>query len=371
MKPYVYKLEDVNKASDQSLFNVVSLFAGTGGSSTGYRLAGGKILAINEFIDKAWQSYQANYPNTHIFKGDVRELKGEDILKTLNLKVGELDILDGSPPCASFSTAGLREKAWGKEKKYSDKTQRVDDLFYEYARILKELQPKVFIAENVKGLTMGSAANLLGSEQFSLFGDEQDTIYHTLVNCGYNVRYKVINAKNFGVPQSRERTIFIGVRKDFDIQITYPKQFDYIISANEAIKDIVNTPKDIQEASHKDGIVKSYLVQMQEGESGDQYAPSGYFGLQRINRNSPSPTICQRQGNKGACLCHWEEDRELTIPELTRLMSFPDDYYLGEKYKDKCERLGRAVPPLMMKAVASHVYETILKKINEISHLAI
>jgi DNA (cytosine-5)-methyltransferase 1 len=361
MKPYIYKLEDVHKASDQKLFKVVSLFAGGGGSSTGYRLAGGEILAINEFIEAAQDAYERNYPTTHIFREDVRKLTGEMILNQVGLKVGELDILDGSPPCASFSMAGKREKGWGIEKKYSDKKQRVDDLFFEFARILKEVQPKVFIAENVKGITMGAASNLLGSSQFDLFGDDEDTIYHTLANCGYNVRYKVLNAKNFGVPQSRERTIFIGVRKDIKKEITYPKPFNYMISAEEGCEGVVNSPKDILESSHKDGIVKGYVIQMKEGESGNQYAPSGYFGLQRIKRDTPSPTICQRQGNKGACLIHWEEHRELSVPELIRLMSFPDDYYLGEKYTQKTERLGRAVPPLLMKEIANHVYQTILK----------
>ena len=361
MKPYIYKLEDVHKSSDQKLFKVVSLFAGGGGSSTGYRLAGGEILAINEFIEAAQDAYERNYPTTHIFREDVRKLTGEMILNQVGLKVGELDILDGSPPCASFSMAGKREKGWGIEKKYSDKKQRVDDLFFEFARILKEVQPKVFIAENVKGLTMGAASNLLGSSQFDLFGDDEDTIYHTLANCGYNVRYKVLNAKNFGVPQSRERTIFIGVRKDIKKEITYPKPFNYLVSAEEGCEGVVNSPKDILESSHKDGIVKGYILKMKEGESGNQYAPSGYFGLQRIKRDTPSPTICQRQGNKGACLIHWEEHRELSVPELIRLMSFPDDYYLGEKYTQKTERLGRAVPPLLMKEIANHVYQTILK----------
>jgi len=361
MKPYIYNLEDVYKASSQNLFKVVSLFAGGGGSSTGYRLAGGNVLAINEFIVAAQDAYARNYPTTHIFKDDVRNLTGEMILNKVELKLGELDILDGSPPCASFSTAGKREKGWGIEKKYSDKKQRVDDLFFEFARILKEVQPKVFIAENVKGITMGAASNLLGSSQFDLFGNDEDTIYHTLSNCGYNVRYKVLNAKNFGVPQSRERTIFIGVRRDIKKEITYPKSLNYIISAKEGCEGVFNTTKDILDASHKDGIVKNYILQMKEGESGNQYAPNGYFGLQRIKRDYPSPTICQRQGNKGACLIHWEEHRELTVPELIRLMSFPDDYYLGEKYTQKTERLGRAVPPLLMKSIANHVYETILK----------
>lgn len=360
-KPYT--LNDVKEASNQKLFDVVSLFAGGGGSSTGYRLAGGNILAINEFIEAAQQAYQKNYPTTHIFKEDIRKLKGEDILKVINKNVGELDILDGSPPCASFSTAGLREKAWGKEKKYSDKVQRVDDLFYEYARLVKEIQPKVFIAENVKGLTLGSASNLLGSSQISIFENdkENDTIYNTLVNCGYNVRFKVLNAYNYGVGQSRERVIFIGVRKDIDKVITYPKPFNYILNAIDVLQGVVNTSQDIIDATHKDGVVRNYILQMKEGESGDKYAKSGYFGLQRISRNKPSPTICQRQGNKGACLVHWEEHRELTVPELIRIMSFPDDYYLGEKYTHKTERLGRAVPPLLMKAIASHVYQTIFK----------
>ena len=114
MKPY--KLEDVYKASEQKLFQVVSLFAGGGGSSTGYRLAGGEILAINEFIQAAQNAYERNYPNTHIFREDIRKLTGENILEQIGLKKGELDILDGSPPCASFSMAGKREKGWGIEK---------------------------------------------------------------------------------------------------------------------------------------------------------------------------------------------------------------------------------------------------------------
>lgn len=359
-----YFLNDVYEASNQKLFDVVSLFAGGGGSSTGYRLAGANVLAINEFIDAAQQAYAKNYPTTHIFKQDIRKLNGKMILDQIGKKVGELDVLDGSPPCASFSTAGLREKAWGKEKKYSDKVQRVDDLFYEYARIVKEVQPKVFIAENVKGLTLGSANNLLGSSQMSMFENdkENDTIYNTLVNCGYRVRFKVLNAANYGVPQARERVIFIGLRNDLQGTITYPKPFDYVISAYEATKDVNNSQQDIKDASFNETTqAYNYLKMMKEGQSMSDYHPKGSgFGMTRIYKHKPSPTILQRQGNK-ASLCHWEEDRELSVPELIRLMSFPDDYYLGEKYTQKTERLGRAVPPLLMKAIASHVYETLLK----------
>jgi DNA (cytosine-5)-methyltransferase 1 len=364
MKPY--KLEDVYKASEQKLFKVVSLFAGGGGSSTGYRLAGGEVLAINEFIPAAQEAYSKNYPSTYIFKQDVRKLTGEMILDKIGLEKGELDILDGSPPCSSFSMAGLREKGWGKEKKYSDSSQRTDDLFFEFSRILKEVQPKVFVCENVKGITMGEASNLLGSEQRSMFAEEEpETIFDALSKAGYNVRYKVLNAKDYGVPQSRERTIFIGVRNDIKKQIKYPinNGLSYV-SCQEATSDLINTINEIEESTHSEGKVKEYVKMLKQGECGSKYAPSGYHGLIRLNSTLPSPTICARQGNKGACLIHWNQDRELTISELKRLSSFPDDYYLGEKYTQKCERIGRAVPPLMMKAISEHIYETILKNVS-------
>ena len=360
MKANIYKLEDVKKSSERKLFKVVSLFAGCGGSSTGYRLGGGEILAINEFIPAAYESYRKNYPDTHIFTQDVRQLSGQMILDKIGLKVGELDILDGSPPCASFSSAGIREEGWGKEKEYSDTTQRVDDLFFEYARLVKEIQPKVFVAENVKGLTLGSAMSILGSNQMGLFGEEQDTIYHTLVNCGYNVRYKLLNAKDYGVPQQRERLIFIGVRKDIDAQITYPKGNRDIVSIREAFEGLVNPENELKESSMSEGKVKEVAYMLKQGESGDKYTKTKYFGLKRPIFDDVCFTILARQGNKSSIL-HPIETRQLTISEIKRIMSFPDDYYVGEKYVQKTERLGRSVAPLMMKAISEHIYETILK----------
>lgn len=98
MKPFIYNLDFVKKQSEKNLFNVVSLFAGAGGSSTGYRLAGGRVLAINEFVEEAQRVYSINYPDTYIFKQDIRKLTGDMILDKINMMRGELDILDGSPP---------------------------------------------------------------------------------------------------------------------------------------------------------------------------------------------------------------------------------------------------------------------------------
>lgn len=189
-------LKEINKIKKNGI-KVVSLFSGCGGSSLGYKLAGCEVLLANEFDKEAQEVYQLNNPNTILIKKDIREIKGRHILKKINMKKGELDILDGSPPCAAFSTMGVREKQWGKEKDYSGKKQVVDDLFFEYARILKELKPKVFIAENVKGLTIGNAKNLLGTLAPNLgLINTDSTIISTLKKCGYNIRYKVLNSKD-------------------------------------------------------------------------------------------------------------------------------------------------------------------------------
>jgi len=361
MKPFIYDLAHVKKQSEKNLFNVVSLFAGGGGSSTGYRLAGGKVLAINEFIPAAQNAYSRNYPETYIFKEDIRKLTGQMILDELGLKAGELDILDGSPPCSSFSMAGKREKGWGESKKYSDSEQRTDDLFFEYARILKELQPKVFIAENVKGITMGAAADLLGDCRFSMFGDHKDTIFHTLIDCGYKVKYRVINAKHYGVPQSRERTIFIGVRDDlYEGEITYPIKSKDLISVFDAIDNIL--PNEYSKLSD----LQQEIFDLQ------QYGESMYACGERIKRKLSGTTRHKSHKYKPSNtvttspeIWHYHEKRTLAINELIILSSFPSDYYLGETFFNKWERLGRAVPPLMMKAIAEHVYKTILSKLNK------
>ena len=127
MKYKPYLLKDVHAGEAQNKFRVISTFAGGGGSSTGYRLAGGKILAINEFVEEARNTYKDNYPNTPILDGDIKELQGKDFLDITKLKEGELELLDGSPPCSAFSMCGtlaregtVHSDGYGKTKSYSD-----------------------------------------------------------------------------------------------------------------------------------------------------------------------------------------------------------------------------------------------------------
>lgn len=163
-------------------YNVISTFSGGGGSSTGYKMAGYKVLWANEFVKDARETYSANYPDVIVDSRDIREITGAEILDAINIPAGGLDIFDGSPPCASFSKSGSRQKNWGKIKKYSDVKQRTDDLFFEYIRILREVQPKVFVGENVSGLVAGKAKGYFLE------------IYKELKMSGYDVEARLLDA---------------------------------------------------------------------------------------------------------------------------------------------------------------------------------
>jgi len=125
-------------------YNVVSTFTGAGGACLGYKIAGFKALWASEFIPSAAEVYRLNFPGVHLDTRDIRQVQPQEILDTIGLKRGEVDVMEGSPPCASFSTAGKREAGWGKVVKYSETKQRVDDLFFEFIRLVEGVQPKVF-----------------------------------------------------------------------------------------------------------------------------------------------------------------------------------------------------------------------------------
>jgi len=352
---------------------VVSTFSGCGGSCLGFKMAGFKVLWANEFIRAARDTYRANYPDVILDGSDIRNLTGQDILRAIGREQGDIDVVEGSPPCADFSMAGKRRggvdtkemRGWGKLKKYSDTYQQVDDLFYEFARILKDLQPKIFVAENVKGLTLGHAKELLGSPQLGLFGQHEDTIFHTLTQCGYNVRYKVLNAYDYGVPQHRERLFFIGTRMDLPISPVFPLPMAYRYNLKDAIGDMdffALDDFDLTPAQLK-GKTLEIVQQLLPGQSGSDIMGSGsYFSLRRLEWDKPAGTIQQSEAKMASTnQIHPDEDRRLTIAELKRVASFPDDFILTGTYEQKWERIGRAVPPLLMYHIAKVVKELLDK----------
>ena len=324
-------------------FEVVSFFAGGGGSSTGYRMAGGKVLAINEFIPEAIETYQSNWPDTIVFPGDVRKLTSEEVLEKINKQKGDLDLLDGSPPCSAFSTAGSREKGWNKTKKYSDAKQaNVEDLFFEYIRILRGVMPKVFIAENVAGLTKGVAKGYLNE------------ILRELRASGYQVACRILDAKWLGVPQSRQRTIFIGIRNDLWKPIyngkLHPVPHVSIVTLTKAFEGLGFSDLDKKETDITRYATYKELVKLPIGGQSAKY-----FQLTKANPNTAAGCITATTGSMSAAACrHWD-NRAFTVAEVKRIMSVPDDYILTGTYQQKIERLGRMVAPLMMKAVADNL----------------
>lgn len=362
-------------------FTAASTFSGCGGSSTGYRMAGFKILWASEFIDAARDSYKANAaPYTIVDGRDIREVQPDDILKATGLKPGELDLFDGSPPCASFSTAGKREAGWGKVKKYSDKEQRTDDLFFEFTRMIRGIQPKTFVAENVSGLIKGTAKGYFLE------------ILKELKACGYRVSCKVLDAQWLGVPQARQRTIFIGVREDLGLDPIHPKPLAYRYSLRDALpwidrveqgrqgnfgsagEDITDAPcrtvlatQPLQFDAYgpeSEADISRYAIgaewdNLKPGEQSDKY-----FNLVRTDPDKPSPTVCGSHGNSStAGITHPHEKRKFTIAELKRICGFPDDFILKGTYAQQWERCGRAVPPVMMSHIAATVRDEILKKL--------
>lgn len=326
-------------------YNCISTFSGGGGSSTGYRMAGYKVLYANEFIEAAQDTYKANKADYTILDGrDIRTVTGADILEKINLKKGELDLFDGSPPCASFSTAGKRHKQWGETKKYSDSKQRADDLFFEFSRLINDIQPKTFIAENVSGLVKGTAKGYFKE------------ILIELKNCGYRVEAKLLNSAFLGVPQARERVIFVGVRTDLGLVPKFPKPLDYYYTIEDAWKNIKEPPE-------KETNVDKYSIKKlwYETKLGKQHPKR--FNLVRPHPKKPSPTMMATQTVGAAQVMHPLEPRALSISEVKRICSFPDDYVLTGNFGQKKERMGRSVPPLMMKAISQTVKEEILDKI--------
>ena len=380
-----YTLNDTLESEKRALFNVLSTFAGGGGSSTGYRLAGGKILAINEFVPEAQNTYRENYPNTLIIPGDIKKLTGKDFMINTGIKPGELDLLDGSPPCSAFSMAGsvshgkgnTHADAFGKKKKYSDieGVENVEDLFFEFLRIADELKPKVIIGENVEGLTMGEA-----KEYFH-------RIQNTFEQIGYLVVADVLNASYYGVPQARKRTFFIAVREDVAEKVginfmtmyqLYPEANKEQTTLGEAINDIVNEDQEeldlLLEKLGPETAVGKTLAKMPKDPdkvlTGMDYHDKGHhFNLKRCSLRKPCPTITAMGNYPGvAGTCHPLEDRKFTIKELKRIMSLPEDFKLTGQHKQQSERIGRMVPPLMMKALAESVYNKVLKPYKELNN---
>jgi DNA (cytosine-5)-methyltransferase 1 len=371
-------------------FTVASTFSGCGGSSLGYRLAGYRVLWANEFVPAARECYRANAaPYTSVDGRDIRTIDPADLLDTIKLRPGELDVFDGSPPCASFSMAGKRAALWGKVKKYSDTAQRTDDLFFQFTRLLKGIQPKTFVAENVAGLTRGVAKGVFLE------------VLAALKDCGYRVAARVLDAQWLGVPQARQRLIFVGVRSDLGIEPVHPSPLPYNYTIRDALPNIGRITADRRTSKAGSGagqivdidadapiqtitasgigndVMYDWRIEPEcdisrfaIGREWDKMGRPGtqsdrYFQLVRPALDAACPTITATGGVTGAAgVCHPTERRKFSISELKALSGFPADFVLTGTYRQSWERIGRAVPPVMMSHVAAAIRDQVLRRLK-------
>lgn len=292
---------------------VISTFAGGGGSSLGYSMAGYRELLAVEWDDNAVATFKLNFPDVPVYHGDIAKLSVDECLRIAGIQPGELDVFDGSPPCQGFSTAG---------KRVLDDPR--NQLFREYVRLLRGLRPKVFVMENVSGMVKGKMK--------LVFAD----IMRELKASGYTVKAALLNAKYFHVPQSRERMIFIGVRDDLGIVPTHPAGQGRPFGVEDG-------------CPHLEGKKINYT--MMQGMVLDGSRPWH-------TSKEPSPTL-SKSGNYA--VFDNGKLRSFSIVEASRLGSYPDGF---QWRKDAIERIGNSVPPLFMRAIAAHIRETILSNVT-------
>lgn len=319
------------KEKPENAPKVISTFAGCGGSSLGYSMAGFKELLAVEWDDNAVETFKLNFPDVPVYHGDIGLLKVDQCLQLTGLKPGELDVFDGSPPCQGFSSAGQRV---------------MDDprnsLFREYVRLLRGLQPKIFIMENVSGMVKGVMR--------FVFID----ILKELKASGYKVSAKLLNAQYFGVPQMRERMIFVGVREDLGIDPSHPVAWSKPINGKDAIGDIPTNDLTPTE----DPFTLDLWNKCLPGRSFSTVHPKGHwFNTKKASPNRPFNTIIKTVYEKSTAtgVYHWELPAKINIPMVKRAGSFPDEYQFIGDYTQQWARIGNSVPPLFMRSIALHL----------------
>ena len=298
----------------------------------GYKLAGFEVLGGVEIDPEMSKIYVKNQEPKHEFLMGVQEFKNipNDQLPP---ELFGIDVLDGSPPCSSFSTAGSREDAWGDKKKFREgqAEQVLDDLFFDFIAIADKLRPKVVVAENVKGLVMGKARGYV------------KMIFEKFESAGYECQLFILNASRMGVPQVRERTFFLARRKDLGMPKFFLEYQEEPILLEQAF--IGTDGSDGKPLSEKASQWWSQTV------NGRLYSVCGAETGKMNRRLSPSHPAWTQTATPN--LFHWSSPRHLSKSESIRVQSFPEDFnFLNQKPGYVC---GMSVPPFMMQRVALEV----------------
>lgn len=323
----------------------IELFAGAGGLALGLEQAGFDEVALIEIDNTACETLKLNRPKWNVLNEDVIEVSKRDLLKEFNLKEGELDLISGGYPCQSFSYAG--------------KKLGLDDvrgtMFYYYAEFVKQLKPKMFFAENVKGLTTHDGGKTI------------ETMINVFEDLGYKVEWKVLNAWDYGVAEKRQRVVIIGVRKDLadKVKFEYPIPHEYKPVLRDVLKDVPESVGAKYPEKKKkvfdlvppggywrdlpDDVAKDYMKSC-------YYMGGGRTGIaRRLSWDEPSLTLTCSPMMKQTDRCHPDESRPFTTREYARIQSFPDDWKFSGKMGDIYKQIGNAVPVNLAKCVGESI----------------
>ena len=327
------------KNKKKSPYRVIELFAGAGGTAIGMENAGIEHVLLNEYDKHACKTLRTNRPDWNVVEDDIKNLK---------FKEGQADIVQGGFPCQTFSYAG---------KKMGLNDIR-GTLFFEFARCVKEVKPKIAIGENVKGLLSHDNGRTL------------KTMISVLEELGYKVKHKVLRSQYLDVSQKRERLIIIGVRNDLDIPIVFPKEKNYIIPLREALYKCPKSEGQ-QYPEKKRKILKlippgGYWRELPEKLQKEYMGASYYMGggktgmARRLSWDEPSLTLTCSPAQKQTERCHPKETRPLTVREYARIQTFPDNWKFAGSVSQQYKQIGNAVPVNL----GYHIGDTLIKMLK-------
>ena len=337
--PWKWNLSDLEKVRKNGK-NVFSCFSCGGGSSMGYKLAGFTVVGCCEIDPRMLEIYKANLHPRLPYQADVRDFVSMDLPEELY----HLDILDGSPPCSVFSMAGDREDGWNKEKVFREgqAKQKLDDLFFHFIAIAKRLQPKVVIAENVSGLIKGNAKGYVNE------------IFKAFQEAGYVPQLFLLNSAFMGVPQRRERTVFVARRKDLNL----PR---LTLFFNEAPIHFGEVRSEKGGGEPEPGSQAYKLLQMRR--PGDRCM--GDINMRWKGKNTgftvrivPDSIVCYTLV-AGTNMYRDFDASHFSTMDVVNVQTFPQDYDFGQESPQYV--CGMSVPPVMMANIATEVYEQWLK----------
>ena len=330
--------------NEKNGLKVFSCFACGGGSTMGYKLAGCEVLGCCEIDPKMNETYIKNHNPKYNFLMDIREfnkLPNEEIPEELF----HLNILDGSPPCTTFSMAGEREDSWGKKKKFREgqAEQTLDDLSFVFIETVAKLKPKCVIMENVEGLLLGEAWSYV------------QEIYRQFKAIGYKVKHWLCKGENMGVPQTRHRVFFIALRNDVEYDLAdLDMSFNYEPVTYGQIKSGIGDPirKDTQvyrmlcQATHDDLRISDVFVRLGEKEK--------CFGAKIAWEENVLQTLTAKLDYSRG-----EEKTRISKEDIIHSQTFPEDYdFMSDSWHDVAYICGMSVPPVMIKRIVQRLIES-------------